>query len=71
MNNTTHTPATLLPFKEGLRRLGLKPTRYYDWADKNSPRFRPELPRRLKIGVSSFFLEAEIERFILSLMGKN
>ncbi len=71
MTSSTQPPATLLPFREGLRRLGLRRGRFYDWSSSKSARFRPDLPRRVKIGASSFFLEEDIERFIRSVVREN
>jgi prophage regulatory protein len=68
MNSSIPSPATLLPFREGLRRLGLRRGRFYDWANQKSCRYRPDLPRRVKIGASCFFLEEDVERFIRSVV---
>ena len=71
MNSSPLPAPTLLPFREGLRRLGLRRGRFYDWADKKSARYRPDLPKRVKIGASNFFLEEDIVRFIRSVSGEN
>jgi prophage regulatory protein len=71
MNSSIPSSATLLPFREGLRRLGLLRGRFYDWSNKKSKRYRPDLPKRVKIGASNFFLEEDIERFIRSALREN
>jgi prophage regulatory protein len=71
MTSSPIPAATLLPFREGLRRLGLRRGRYYDWANQKSKRYRPDLPKRVKIGASNFFLEEDIVRFIRAMVGEN
>ena len=71
MTSSPASSATLLPFSEGLRRLGLRRGRFYDWSNKNSARYRPDLPKRIKIGASNFFLEEDIVRFICAIVGEN
>lgn len=71
MNSSPLTAATLLPFREGLRRLGLRRGRFYDWSNKKSKRYRPDLPKPFKIGASNFFLEEDIVRFIQAVVGEN
>lgn len=60
-----NSPSALIPLLEGIRRLGLRSrARWYDWANEKSPRFKPDLPRPIRIGVSVFFLESDVEDFI-------
>lgn len=52
-----------LKISEVMDKLGIGKSTLYDWIDPKSPRFKPDFPKRVKMGVSTRFVESEITAY--------
>ena len=63
-------PTRIVRRLPGIRRIGIAVATYHDWASPMSPRYKPDLPRLVKIGgagsFASGFIEAELDAWIES-----
>jgi len=63
----TSKPLRFIRRLEGMKRLGLAPSTYYDWSNPKSPRYKASLPKLVRYGGTrgmTGFFEDEIEKFI-------
>ncbi|MGX2974433.1 helix-turn-helix transcriptional regulator [Ursidibacter arcticus] len=52
-----------LKINEVTDKLGIGKSTLYEWIDPKSPRFKPDFPKRVKMGVSTRFVESEITAY--------
>lgn len=52
-----------LKISEVLDKLGIKKSTLHNWLNPKSPHFKPDFPKRVKIGVSTRFVESEITAY--------
>lgn len=52
-----------LRIKDVLDKLGISKSTLHDWINPKSPRFKPDFPKRVKMGVSTRFVESEITAY--------
>lgn len=50
--------------KDVLNRLDIKRSTLYNWLNPKSPQYKPDFPKRLKIGAVCRFKRSEFEAFI-------
>lgn len=64
-------PTRIVRRLAGIRRMGIAIATFYDWASPLSPRYKPDLPKLVKIGgagsFASGFIEAELDGYIQGL----
>lgn len=52
-----------LKIKEVLEKLSISKSTLHDWLNPKSPNFKPNFPKRVKMGVSTRFVESEITAY--------
>lgn len=52
-----------LRIKDVLEKLGISKSTLYDWLNPKSPYFKPDFPKRVKMGVSTRFVESGITAY--------
>ncbi len=58
----------VLPRRETEKRLGISRSTLYEWNDDAGQNHRPEVPKPIRQGGLSGFIEHEIDEYILGLM---
>lgn len=68
-------PTRIVRRLPGIRRIGIAVATYHDWASPMSPRYKPNLPKLVKIGgarsSASGFIEAELDAYLQGLDHQN
>ena len=63
---------TIIPFAEGLRRMCMSRSKYYDLRNPSSPRYDSYLPRTIPLGTGRAapvaFIEQEVDGYIDDLI---
>lgn len=58
---------TILRIRAVAKKLGISVSKLYDMINPNSPRFRDDFPRRVRIGANAVgFIEQEVDSWLLS-----
>ena len=58
----------VLPRREAENRLGISRSTLYAWNDETSPNHRPEVPKPVRQGGLSGFIEHELDAYIFGLI---
>lgn len=68
MKADVSTVLRIIAVLEAARRLNIGRSTLYDYLNKRSPRYKPDLPQPVRLGASVGFLEHEIDDYIRGLM---
>lgn len=63
-----YKPTRIVRRLAGIGRMGIAVNTYYDWANPKSPRYKPDLPKLVKIGgagsSASGFIDSDLDGYI-------
>lgn len=68
MKAETPSALRIIPILEGAKRLNRGRSTLYDDLNEKSPRYKPDLPKPVRMGSSVGFIEHEIDDYIRGLM---
>lgn len=53
-----------LRINDVIQRLSIGKSTFFDWVNPKSSRFKPDFPKPVKIGRSTFYIESEINHYL-------